>query len=104
MRKQDELKQKYSTPVSQTIGAPITVFDFWELQDVFIGLGIILVFGVLFYSWISMFTLLFLFLGLGPVVKRKYPKGIFFHWPYAYLGMDLPGMINPKSKKQTFSD
>lgn len=104
MRKYEVLKQKYSTPVSQTIDAPITVFDFWELQDVFIGLGIILIFGVLFYSWISMFTLLTLFLGLGPIIKRKHPKGIFFHWPYANLKMDLPGLLNPKSKHQIFSD
>lgn len=104
MRKQELLKARHSSPVSQTIDSPIMVFDFWELQDVFIGLFIILIFGVLFYSWGTMFTLLLLCLGAGPVIKRKYPKGIFFHWPYARLRMDLPGLINPRGRNRVFSD
>lgn len=81
MRKQELLKARFSSPVSQTIDSPIMVFDFWELSDVFIALFIILIFGVLFYSWGTMFTLLVLCLGAGPVIKRKYPKGIFFTGP-----------------------
>lgn len=104
MRKQELLKAKYSSLVSQTIDSPIMVFDFWELSDVFIGLFIILIFGVLFYSWGTMFTLLLLFLGAGPVIKRKYPKGIFFHWPYKTLRMDLPGLVNPKAERRRYSD
>ena len=104
MRKQEFLKAKHSSLVSQTIDAPIMVFDFWELPDVFLGLFIILIFGVLFYSWGTMFVLLLLCLGAGPVIKRKYPKGIFFHWPYARLHMDLPGLVNPKGLARRFSD
>ena len=80
------------------------VFDFWELSDVFIALFIILIFGVLFYSWGTMFTLLVLCLGAGPVIKKKYPKGIFFHWPYARFHMDLPGLNNPRGSNRQFSD
>ncbi|MBK9324278.1 MAG: hypothetical protein IPM97_15245 [Bdellovibrionaceae bacterium] len=104
MRKQELLKAKYSSLVSQTIDSPIMVFDIWELSDVFIALFIILVFGVLFYSWGTMFTLLSLCLGFGPVIKKKYPKGIFFHWPFSRLRMELPGLVNQKSNDRRFSD
>ena len=104
MRKQELLKAKYASFVSQTIDSPIMVFDFWELSDVFIALFIILIFGVLFYSWGTMFFLLLLCLGAGPAIKRKYPKGIFFHWPYARLRMDLPGLVNPRGERRKFSD
>ncbi len=104
MRKQELLKARFSSPVSQTIDSPIMVFDFWELSDVFIALFIILIFGVLFYSLGTMFTLLVLCLGAGPVIKRKYPKGIFFHWPYARLRMDLPGLVNPRGRTRRYSD
>ena len=104
MRKQELLKYKHSSSVSQTIDSPIMVFDFWELPDVFVALFIILIFGVLFYSWGTMFLLLSICLGLGPIIKKKYPKGIFFHWPYARLRMALPGLVNPKGKIRKFSD
>jgi hypothetical protein len=104
MRKYEYLKAKHSSPVSQTIDSPIMVFDFWELSDVFIALFIILIFGVLFYSWGIMFTLLVLCLGAGPVIKKKHPKGIFFHWPYAKFWMDLPGLVNPRGRSRQFSD
>lgn len=104
MRKQELLKAKFSSLVSQTIDSPIMVFDFWELSDVFTALFIILIFGVLFYSWGTMFFLLVLCLGAGPAIKKKYPKGIFFHWPYAKLRMDLPGLVNPKGPKRRYSD
>lgn len=104
MLKQELLKAKHSSLVSQTIDSPIMVFDFWELSDVFVALFIILIFGVLFYSWFTMFTLLSLCLGAGPVIKKKYPKGIFFHWPYARLRMDLPGLLNPRGNARRFSD
>lgn len=103
MHKQELLKAKHASLVSQTIDSPIMVFDFWELSDVFIALFIILIFGVLFYSWGTMFFLLLLCLGAGPAIKKKYPKGIFFHWPYARLRMHLPGLVNPKGRRQ-FSD
>lgn len=104
MRRQELLKAKYSSLVSQTIDSPIMVFDYWELSDVFIALSIILVFGVLFYSWGIMFTLLILCLGVGPAIKKKYPKGIFFHWPYAKLQMSLPGLVNPGGNERHYSD
>ena len=104
MRRQEYLRAKHSSLVSQTIDSPIMVFDFWELSDVFIALFIILIFGVLFYSWITMFGLLTIFLGVGPIIKRRHPKGIFFHWPYARLQMALPGLINPRGTIRKFSD
>ena len=104
MRKQELLKARFSSAVSQTIDSPIMVFDFWELSDVFIALFIILIFGVLFYSWGTMFTLLVFCLGAGPVIKKKYPKGIFFHWPYAHIRMELPGLINPRGRSRRYSD
>jgi hypothetical protein len=67
----EEIKRQHGRKVSQTIDSPITVFQFWELTDVFIGLFIILIFGVIFYSWWTMFILLGLFLGAGPYIKRE---------------------------------
>lgn len=104
MRRDEYLRAKHASFVSQTIDSPIMVFDFWELTDVFIALFIVLLFGVLFYSWLTMFALLTLFLGFGPAIKRKHPRGIFFHWPYAHLRMALPGLVNPRGRVRKYSD
>lgn len=104
LRKLELLKAKHSSAVSQTIDSPIMVFDFWELADVFVALFIILIFGVMFYSWGTMFSLLILCLGAGPAIKKKHPKGIFFHWPYAKLRMSLPGLVNPRGNGRRYSD
>lgn len=104
MLKQEFLKYKHSSLVSQTIDSPIMVFDYWELSDVFLALFIIMVFGVVFYSWGTMIFLLGICLGLGPAIKRRHPKGIFFHWPYANLKMALPGILNPRGKIRKYSD
>lgn len=104
MRRNEFLKLKHASSVSQTIDAPIRVLEFWELGDVFAALFIILVFGVLFYSWGTMFILLLFCLGAGPWIKRRHPKGIFFHWPYKKLRMALPGLVNPKGHARRFSD
>jgi hypothetical protein len=98
-----EIKENHGKKVSQTIDSPITVFDIWELSDIFIALFIVLVFGVIFYSWWTMFILLAFFLGLGPYIKQKNNKGVFLHWPYSRLNMSLPALINPKGK-QKYSD
>jgi hypothetical protein len=98
-----ELKEKHGRKVSQTIDSPITVFEIWELSDVFIALFIILIFGVVFYSWWTMFILLTFFLGVGPVIKKRNNKGVFLHWPYRKLNMTLPSLINPKGKRK-YSD
>ncbi len=97
------IKARHGRKVAQSIDSPITVFDFWELSDVFIALFIILIFGVIFYSWWTMFILLLLFLGIGPVIKRRNHKGIFLHWPYSRWNMSLPALMNPKGKKK-YSD
>lgn len=94
------LKQKHGTRVNQTIDAPILIFDFWELSDAFLCLMIILVFGVLFYSWGLMALLLIVNLGIGPVIKRRNNPGIFFHYPYRKFGIELPGIVNPKCGPQ----
>lgn len=97
------LKKLHGTRVSQTIDSPIMIFDYWELSDAFLGLMIVLVFGVLFYSWGIMTLLLILALGLGPAIKRQNKPGIFFHWPYRHLWIELPGIINPRGRRK-YSD
>jgi hypothetical protein len=96
MHDYQSLKRDHGNRVSQTIDSPITIFDFWELSEAFAGLFVVLVFGVIFYSWGIMFILLCLVLGAGPVVRSKNHRGIFFHWPYRHWGIQLPGFINPK--------
>ena len=103
MHSYDSLREKYGTKVSQTIDAPILVFDYFELSEIFAALFILLVFGVVFYSWGLMLILMSITLGFGPVIRRRNEKGIFFHWPYKHLKMSLPGLINPKGEKK-FSD
>ena len=97
------LKRIHGNRVSQTIDSPILIFDFWELSDAFAALFIVLIFGVLLYSWGTMFVLLALFLGAGPVIRQKNNRGIFLHWPYRHLGVSLPGLLNPKGRRK-FSD
>ena len=97
------LKTLHGVQVSQTIDSPIMIFDFWELADGFAALAIVLIFGVLFYSWGLMMLLLVLVLGAGPVIRRGNKPGIFFHWPYRHLWVELPGLINPRGKRK-FSD
>lgn len=103
MRKQDILKQHHSRNISQTIHTPIMVFDHWELTDVFAALLVVFIFGVLFYSWGTMLLFLMVILGFGPAIKRRYPRGIFMHWPFNKLHMNLPGLINSKGSRR-YSD
>ena len=98
-----EIQAKFGRRVGQTIDSPITVFDFWELGDVFIALLIILIFGIIAYSWGIMSLLLIFFLIVGPIIKKKNNRGIYLHWPYAHLKMKLPGLLNPGGRKQ-YSD
>ena len=97
------LREDHGTKVSQTIDSPILVFDYFELGEVFAALFVMMIFGVVFYSWGLMLTLLALVLGLGPQIRKRNKKGIFFHWPYRKLGMKLPGLVNPKGPKK-YSD
>jgi hypothetical protein len=97
------MKLKYGTPVSQTIDSPIMIFDYFELGDAFSAIGVVLIFGVIFYEWALMLALLLVVLGAGPVIRRNNEKGVFLHWPYRRLGVSLPGLMNPRGEK-TFSD
>jgi len=97
------LKERHGNPVSQTIDSPIMIFDFWQLSEAFLALGVMLVFGVVFYMWGTMFFLLIAVLLVAPWVRSNNPRGIFFHWPYRRLGLSLPGLVNPKGRRK-FSD
>lgn len=100
MHNYESIRREFSSEVDQTLDSPIMVFDFWELSDVFIALFVILVFGILFYSWGTMFLLLVLILGVGPVVKRRHNRGIYMHLPFRHLGMSLPGLMNSRGKRK----
>lgn len=104
MHHYDKLKRDHGTAVSQTIDAPIMIFDFWELTDALMALLVVLVFGVIFYTWDIMFILLALVLVVGPTIKRKNNKGIYLHYPYRKLKITLPGLINPKGDARKYSD
>lgn len=99
----DSMRQRYSKPVCQTVDAPIQVFDYFELAEVFVALVALLIFGIVIYSWELMLLSLTLTLGVLPVVRKRHPKGFFLHLPYKHLGMQLPGLINPKGNKK-YSD
>ena len=97
------LRREHGVRVSQTIDSPIVIFDYFELGEAFAALAVIMVFGVIIYSWEVMTIMLLLVLGVGPMIRRKNNKGIFFHWPYRKFGISLPGFINPGESKR-YSD
>ena len=103
MHSYDQIRKKFGTRVSQTIDSPIMIFDYWELGDAFAALLVVLIFGVVFYEWAAMLLLLALVLVVGPMIRRRNEKGVFLHWPYRYLGISLPGLLNPRGSK-TYSD
>ncbi len=103
MRSYDGLRENHGTKVSQTIDSPILVFDYFALSEIFSALFVVLLFGIIFYSWGLMFVILILVLGVGPVVRRRSNRGIYFHWPYRRFYMGLPGIVNPKGRRK-FSD
>ena len=103
MHNYDSLRQNHSQKVCQTIDKPITVFDYFELTEVFAALIALMVFGIIIYSWQLMILSLSFTLGIGPYIRRRNKKGIYFHYPYRKFGMSLPGLINPKGK-QKYSD
>jgi len=103
MHNYDSLKLKFGRKVSQTLDSPIKIFNMINLGDAFIGLAIILIFGVIFYSWGSMLLLLLIFCVFVPQIKKKTNKGIFYHWPYKNFNISLPGLVNPEGRKK-FSD
>ena len=98
MYEYETMRAKYSVQVSQTIDSPIMVFDYFEITEVFSALVLMLLFGIVFSSWKLLLLSLFLVLGVGPILRRRYPKGFFFHYPYRKFGMRLPGLINPKGR------
>ena len=90
-----EMKRKLGRAVNQTLDSPVMVFEFWELSEVFVALGLILIFGVVFYQWALLcFLLAVALIGL-PYVRRNFNRGMIFYWPYSRLGMQLPGLANP---------
>jgi len=103
MHDYESLRETHGTKVSQTIDSPILVFDYFEMTEVFAALLVMLIFGVIFYSWSFMLLFLVLILGIGPQLRRRNKKGIYFHWPYKKFHMSLPGLINPKGRKK-YSD
>lgn len=99
----DPLKIRFGRKVPQTVDQKILILDFWDLGDAFGGLAVIMLFGIILYAWIAMFLFLFFVLIAGPLIKRRYNRGIFLHWPYRHLGMSLPGFVNPIKRKK-YSD
>ncbi len=97
------VRRTHGHRVSQTVDSPILIADFWDLSDAFAGLFVILIFGILLNAWTLMLIGLSLCLGAAPVIKRRYNRGIFLHWPYRRLWISLPGVINPKGRRR-YSD
>jgi hypothetical protein len=97
------LRDSRGSLVSQTIDSPVTIFDYFELGDAFVALVVILLFGVIFYSWGTMCVLLAVLLGVVPPLRLKYPRGILLHWPHRHLGVSLPGLFNPRGSR-VYSD
>jgi hypothetical protein len=97
------LKKLHGKRVSQTIDSPIMIMDFWELSDAFAAVLVVLMFGVILYSWGIMSALLLVCLVAVPIIKRSHNRGVFLHWPYRNLWISLPGLLNPRGRRK-FSD
>ena len=90
-----ELRRTHGYLVNQTLDAPVLVFEVWELSEVFVALGLIMVFGVMFYEWLLLCLLIGITLVGLPYVRRNFNRGMEFHYPYRKFGMSLPGLVNP---------
>lgn len=94
------LARTHGIKISQTLDAPIKFLDIWDLSDVMMALGSILVFGIIFYSWWIMLLALIWCLIVAPKIKEKNNRGILLHYPYRKFGMKLIGIVNPGSRKR----
>lgn len=103
MHSYESMRLKHAKRVCQTVDSPIMVFDYFELKEMMIAIFVMLLFGIIINSWKLMFLSLFVTLGVLPVVRRRNNKGILLHCPYRYLGMSLPGLVNPGNHKR-YSD
>lgn len=99
MHDYQEVRKNHAKKVCQTIDGPILVFDYFQLGEVLVALIAVMTFGIVFNSWLLMLLSLVLILGVGPVLRRRNQKGFFLHWPYRYLGMSLPGIVQIKPGK-----
>ena len=92
------MRERHGNAVSQTIDSPIMIFDYWELGDAFAAIGVILVFGVLFYEWTLMMALLLVVLGIGPgdevIVFEPYYEN---YGPDAILSGAVPRFVRQKT-------
>ena len=95
-----EMRRSHGYLVNQTLDSPILVFEFWELSEVFVALGLILIFGVVFYQWLLLCLLLVVTLVGLPYLRRNFNRGMEFHYPYRKFGVSLPGLVNPKFRTQ----
>ena len=100
MRDYTDMKRRLGCAVNQTLDSPVMVLEFWELSEVFVALALILVFGAIFYQWALLCALLVLALVGLPYVRRNFNRGMIFHWPYRFLGMRLPGILNPGANRR----
>lgn len=100
MHDYSEMRKKLGYSVNQTLDSPIMLFEAWELLEVFVALGLVLIFGVIFYQWLLLCALLTVTLVGLPYVRRNFNKGMTFHYPYRRFGMTLPGLINPGERVQ----
>lgn len=98
-----ELKKKNGERISQTLDSPIMFADIWELSEIMLALAAILIFGIVFFSWILMTLSLVGILVVSPILKRTNNKGFLFHYLYKKFGMSLPELINPRGNRK-FSD
>ena len=92
------MRKKLGYSVNQTLDAPIMLFEIWELSEVFVSLGLILIFGIIFYEWLILCILLSITLVGLPYLRKHFNKGIAFHYPYQRFGMHLPGLANPSGR------
>jgi Na+/glutamate symporter len=90
-----EMRKQSGYSVNQTLDAPIMLFEIWELSEVFVALGLVLIFGVIFYEWALLCFLILLTLVGLPYLRKNFNKGIAFHYFYRRFGMHLPGIANP---------
>ena len=97
------MKKEHGNEIPQTIDTPITFLDYFDLWDLSLALLIILVFGVILYSWWAMIGLLIINLGILPKIKKKSNRGVFLHYFYKKFGLTLPGLMNPGRNKK-YSD
>ena len=94
----ESVKEKHGKVISQTLDQRIMILDFWDLWDILGMLLTLLFVGVILYSWWMMILMILIQGIVIPSIKKRNHRGVFLHYFYKKLNIELPELVNPKGR------